>query len=162
MGCSTDFTGTIKFKDEATAGQLKFISQFMGEDCRQHPDWNCNGLTHIDLKICDDFGGIEWNGSEKTYDLKEKLELISRMTIDQYPHFRFTGELHAQGDEFDDRYVIRAKDDGTFERLDKATPTEVNEILQLLVERIESNGECCISDSDSLYKAIKGVLKTYG
>lgn len=39
MGYDTQFDGILKFKNELTLPQLAKIRTFLGEDCREHPEW---------------------------------------------------------------------------------------------------------------------------
>lgn len=106
MGYNTDFTGTLKFTKELTSKQLAKISSFFGEDCREHSEWGNTELTWIDLKLTKDFSGIEWNGSEKTYQLVEKVNLIIEQMQKEYPDFGLEGEILAQGEDIDDRWIL--------------------------------------------------------
>jgi len=112
MGYSTDFKGELKFKNELTAKQLAKIKSICGEDCRDHPEWNAGGLTHMDIELNDDFSGLRWNGSEKTDDLVEKVNYLVAEICKEWPDFRLAGELHAQGEDFDDRWVLKIDGDG--------------------------------------------------
>ena len=76
MGYSTEFIGELLFTKELKASEIVKIKSFLGQDCRNHPEWNAKQLTYIDLEFTDDFTGLKWDGSEKTYDLVEKVNLI--------------------------------------------------------------------------------------
>lgn len=110
MGYSTDFNGELKFKNELSASQLAKINSFLGEDCRKHPEWDAENMTYIDLVLLDDFTGIKWDGSEKTYDLDAKINLITREMRKLYPEFEFVGEMVAQGESMDDRWMLKIID----------------------------------------------------
>lgn len=110
MGYSTEFRGKLEFANEATAKQLAKVKTFLGEDCREHPEWGATNLTYINLQLADDFTGLEWNGSEKTYDLTEKVNLIIDKVREVYPDFELTGELMAQGEDIEDRWKLRIED----------------------------------------------------
>lgn len=106
MGYNTEFKGELRFTSELTASQLAKVKSFMGEDCREHPEWNTINLTWIDMELLEDFSGIKWNGGEKTYDLVEKVNLIiDQMRID-CPNFGLEGKLMAQGEDIDDRWML--------------------------------------------------------
>ena len=111
MGYSTDFDGELKFTTELTTKQLAKLSTFLGEDCRDHPEWGAKHLTYIDLEITKDFMGLKWDGSEKTYDLTEKVNLIIDEMRKEYPEFGLEGSLHAQGEDITDRWSL-VIDDG--------------------------------------------------
>ena len=63
-------------------------------------------LSYIDLQLTDDFSGLEWDGSEKTYDLVEKVNLIIENMRLKYPDFGLTGELLAQGEDNGDVWIL--------------------------------------------------------
>lgn len=106
MGYSTDFKGVLKFKKELTSTQLGKLNSFLGEDCREHPEWNRKDLSYIDLELTDDFSGIQWDGSEKTYDLVEKVQLVIDQMKKEYPDFELEGEILAQGEDIEDRWFL--------------------------------------------------------
>lgn len=124
MGYDTQFKGELKFTTELTRNQLRKINTLLGEDCREHPEWNRQDLTHIDLELSEyfvglkgngsektyDFVGLKWNGSEKTYDLVEKVNLIIEEMQKEFPNFGLTGELKAQGADIDDRWYLKIID----------------------------------------------------
>ena len=118
MGYSTDFTGELKFKEEMTASELSEIKKFLSEDCREHPEWQNDKLYYVDLEFLDDFSGLRWNGTEKTYGMVEVINMITSNMINrlQYTGFGFTGELQAQGEEFDDRWMLIINGEGIAER----------------------------------------------
>lgn len=121
MGYSTNFEGKLEFTTELTASQLAKVKSFMGADCREHPEWEVakkQELTWIDLELCDDFSGIEWNGGEKTYDLVEKINLIINEMNKVYPDFGLKGSMNAQGEDFDDRWILAINEEGYAERRD--------------------------------------------
>lgn len=111
MGYSTDFDGTLEFTKEPTASQLATIKSYFGEDFRDHPEWGHDGY-YIDLELSSDFLGIQWDGSEKTYDMIGTINFIIREMKKMDPDLGLTGSLHAQGEDFDDRYDIVIGDDG--------------------------------------------------
>ena len=102
MGYTTSFKGELLFTKELKASELAELSKFLGEDCRDHPEWNNTSLTYIDLKLNKDFTGLEWDGSEKTYDLVDKVNLIIDNMKTISPNFGLTGELLAQGEDVGD------------------------------------------------------------
>jgi hypothetical protein len=106
MGYSTQFNGELKFTSELTAKQLAKVKSICGEDCRQHPEWQASHLTYMDLELTKDFSGIRWNDSEKTYDLTEKVNLLIRLMRQEWPDFGLSGQLFAQGEDFDDRWAL--------------------------------------------------------
>lgn len=87
MGYSTNFEGTLKFTDTITIPMMAIVKTFLGEDCRDHVEWERTDLSYIDLELSNDLTGLCWNGSEKTYDLVEKVNLIITEVQKVYPTF---------------------------------------------------------------------------
>ena len=115
MGYDTTFKGELKFAKELTASQLAKVSSFLGEDCREHPEWEVDPkleLDYIDLEFLDDFSGLRWNGAEKTYQLDHKINLIIREMRRTIPDFRLTGELFAFGNEPGNFWVLDFDENG--------------------------------------------------
>lgn len=112
MGYSTNFTGELKFTTEATASQLAALKAMMGEDCRDHPEWGAPGLYYIGLELTDDFTGIKWNGAEKTYELEKLVNVVLSVMRKTWPEFGLSGQLGAQGEDLEDRWVLSIGEDG--------------------------------------------------
>lgn len=106
MGYSTTFEGSLKFTADLPIKALTKLTKILGEDCREHPEWGPTSVTHIDLKLCEDFTGIEWNGSEKTYNLPEAIRLVIVLMQKDYPNFGLVGSLEAQGEDADDQWSL--------------------------------------------------------
>jgi len=116
MGYSTSFTGELKFAEELRASELASLNKFLGEDCREHPEWGSHNLTYIDLELTKDFTGLKWNGAEKTYDLVEKVNLIIENMKEVYSDFELTGELLAQGEDVGDVWRLVIENNVAYER----------------------------------------------
>lgn len=112
MGYSTDFGGELKFAAELRASELAFLQSILGEDAREHKDWNAGDVVHIDLELTDEFDGIKWDGSEKTYAMVEAVNLVTRLMREKCPEFRLIGSLLAQGEDSEDRWMLVMGDDG--------------------------------------------------
>lgn len=114
MGYSTDFDGVLRFKKPVTEEQIKKLTPFLGADCREHPEWKTPGidLTWIDLELDDELAptGLCWNGSEKTYDLVEKVNLIINEMRKDWPDFGLEGELEASGEDPSDLWKLKMVD----------------------------------------------------
>lgn len=114
MGYRTDFTGTLYFTTEFTREQEGYLNSILSQDCRKHPEWNTFDLTWVDLEI--DYDklsnpvGIKWDDSEKTYDIVEKVNLILELMRKKWPDFNLEGEMIAQGQACDDRWVLYMED----------------------------------------------------
>lgn len=114
MGYSTEFTGELLFVEDPLASQLKFIKSMCGEDCRDHDDWDTRDMTYLDVELTDNWNGIRWDGSEKTYELTEKINFMIKHIRTQFPDFKgFKGEMVANGEEMDDNWIIKCNEDGT-------------------------------------------------
>lgn len=115
MGYTTTFKGTLKFNPDLTAKELGHLKKYLGEDIRDHLEWLEGGfeekdLYYVQFEINDDFSGIEWDGSEKFYGSVDCVNLLTKEMRKVRPDFEFTGELQAQGEEADDRWILRMKD----------------------------------------------------
>lgn len=141
MGYNTKFQGELKFTTPITGPDIAFLKSILGEDCRDHPEWgttydkmhvyryekNYSSLTYINLDLTDDFNGLRWNETEKTYDLVDKANLVIALMQERVPEFGVTGVLSAQGEEFDDRWELFIDDDGWAHRRDLVLEGEVQE-----------------------------------
>lgn len=121
MGGSTDFAGELKFKKELTGSQLAELIKILGEDCRDHPEWGEGdpdyvrlNLSYIQFELLEDFSGIKWDENEKFYDAVEKVNLVTRLMREHVGDFELIGQLNAQGEEFNDRWVLRMSNGQAF------------------------------------------------
>jgi hypothetical protein len=112
MGYSTEFKGSLRFTTELAASQLAAVKAMLGEDCRDHPEWNASDLYYIDLELLDDFSGLKWNGAEKTYDLDKLVNVVIRVMREKWPDFGLSGTLAAQGERVEDRWALTIGEDG--------------------------------------------------
>lgn len=106
MGYTTKFVGELKFTKELTDSQLAKLKTYLGEDCRSHPEWGSPNMSYIDLELLGDFSGICWDGSEKTYDLEQKVNLVIEQMQKEYPDFGLDGKLRAQGEDIEDLWWL--------------------------------------------------------
>jgi len=112
MGYTTNFEGVLKFAKEPSVQEIAALAQFFGEDCREHPEWNAPGLYHVDMEFAKDYSGIQHDGSEKTYEFEKIVNMVIRNMQKQFPDFRLTGQLLAQGEELRDRWALVIAEDG--------------------------------------------------
>lgn len=110
MGYSTDFSGKLSIYPELTSSQIVSLKKILGEDCRDHPEWDAGDLTYIDLQFTDEMDALEWDGSEKTYELVEKVNLVIKLMRQTVPNFTLSGELFAEGESHDDKWFLRMVD----------------------------------------------------
>ncbi len=118
MGYETKFDGKLKFTTELKASQIVSLDNYLGEDIREHKEWNYNAkdFNYIDLDLLDDFTGLEWNGAEKTYGMTEQINFIITKMREFMPSFGLEGKIIAQGEAIDDRYEIKMVDNVAVER----------------------------------------------
>lgn len=88
-------------------------------------------LTYIDLELSKDYSGLKWDGSEKTYDLKDKINLIITEMKKSFPDFELEGHLLAQGDSIEDRYYISTFIMEEIKKYIESRLTELNEELKV-------------------------------
>lgn len=106
MGYTTTFTGQLKFKNELTTSALAKLKTFLGEDVGDHAEWDAE-CSYIDLRITDDFSGIEWDDeTEKNNGMVSHVNLISREMKKEFPNFELEGNLLAQGEYHKDQWVL--------------------------------------------------------
>jgi hypothetical protein len=122
MGYNTDFSGILTYKNPITDEELEYLQEFMGADCRDNPEWGRTDLTWIDLDA--DIEGVYWNGSEKTYDLPEKINLIISEMQEKFPEFGLEGELYARGEDPDDMWVLVMENNTAIEKTTKVVLDE--------------------------------------
>lgn len=120
MGYTTDFKGTLKFRNQVTGEQLAYLNSFIGKDRRDiglgGEEVYQNGKYgsywyHIDYEISGDFSGIHHNGCEKSYDMEHIANFIIDKMRDRYPEFGLSGEILAQGEDIEDRWFLRIVED---------------------------------------------------
>lgn len=99
MWYSTSFTWSLKFNDNITVKELSLVKSFLWEDYRDHPEWGSLDLSYIDLQLSDDLSWIEWDWSEKTYDLDKKIDLIISKVREVYPEFSLSWSMLAQWED---------------------------------------------------------------
>jgi len=126
MGYTTTFEGVLKFTGDVNATDLAHLHEMLGEDVREHPEWlkhltdeeKGKYLSYMDLRVAEDFSGIEWDGSEKTYGLESLVTILIGEVRKVNPGFGLTGELRAHGEEPRDRWILRVTDDGRGEKIE--------------------------------------------
>ena len=132
MGYTTEFKGELKFKKELTGAQMKHLGKYLGKD-RRKLGWEgmaahekYGSWCHIDLEFNDDYTGLRWDGSEKTYEMCRIIEFLTDRMREKWPEFELTGELFAQGEDSDDMWRLRMEDG-----VAKQYPLTLDEILSL-------------------------------
>jgi hypothetical protein len=102
MGYTTKFKGRLLFNKAITSEELLLLLSFLGEDVP--------GVGWIDLRLTAGMDGLEWDGSEKTYDLPEKVNFLIAQMRNKYPDFGLSGSLLAQGEEVGDVWKLVVED----------------------------------------------------
>ncbi len=113
MGYTTNFKGALAFGGEVGIEQLRALSAIFGEDRREHPEWGAPTNAHwgyLDLKVTPDFGGICWDGSEKSCDMVGQVNFVLDHMRAQRPDFAVIGFLEASGEERDDVWRLEVRD----------------------------------------------------
>lgn len=111
MGYTTRFQGELKFVHEISVPQLVKLQAMVGEDCRQHPEWNdAKGFYYIDFEPTKDCSGLKHNDSEKSYDAEKQVNVILKEMRKEWPEFGLTGQLIAQGENMEDRWALVMED----------------------------------------------------
>lgn len=118
MGYTTKFTGALLFNQELTASKIVKLKSILGEDCRDHPEWETKSLYRIDLELNDDLTGVRWDGMEKTYDMDKLVNVVITEMRKTWPDFGFMegSKLSAQGEDVEDRWELVINDKGLAER----------------------------------------------
>lgn len=113
MGYSTKFQGKLHFGMEITVPMLIKLDTILGEDVRNHPEWNVPKdlyMTYVDLETTLGLTALQWTGDEKTYGMPDIISLVIRLMREEFPEFSLSGEFFAQGEEVGDVYFIHVKD----------------------------------------------------
>ena len=130
MGYTTQFEGSLKFKNELSLPMLKKLNEIIINQDNSFPGY-------INFEIEKDFSGIIHNNDEKSYEVVEQVNhIIGMMKID-FPEFELAGELLAQGEEIGDiwRLVIEngkaiekaiSLDQSSFQPLNIVNPESLN------------------------------------
>jgi len=122
MGYTTEFDGKLKFKNPLTAEQEIYLKTILPDndyqDTDDHPDWiTPDGYRgYIQLEICEDKTGIQWDGSEKFRNSVEAVNTVVMTMQAKFPDFELEGELQAQGEEMTDRWSLIIVDGKAFRK----------------------------------------------
>lgn len=114
MGYTTKFIGKLLFTKELSIPELKKLESILGEDVRDHPEWNVPQdlyMTYIDLETTEGYTALRWTGDEKTYGMEHAIALVIRLMREEFPRFGLIGRLFAQGEEAGDVYYINVDSD---------------------------------------------------
>ena len=98
MGYSTDYMGKLSFKNKLTEQEYNTFCEFkekLEED------------KGFEFDVTEDLLYMEWDCTEKTYDVPERLESFIKAMLDINNDFELNGELLCQGENIYDRYKIK-------------------------------------------------------
>lgn len=113
MGYNTYFDGILSFK-EGLQMSLKAFALLMDilqvnkkrlkvlQEANVLNEYESKHLESIDLRLSPDGNGLMWDGSEKTANLPEKIEILIKVMRSECPDFGLYGNIFAYGCEFDD------------------------------------------------------------
>jgi hypothetical protein len=108
MGYTTEFSGKLTITPPLSEELTDEINQFCEERHGGHssrfpgfPGYWCDWKT--------DGQKLFWNGSEKSYEMDEWLELLIKKFLVPHGH-TVNGRMLAQGEDSNDVWVLEAKD----------------------------------------------------
>lgn len=108
MGYNTEFKGVLKFLEPLDIDQLKLLKSMEGIDPDDAPELIQDGsrLSYIQFEVTPDFSGIQYDGNEKFYEAVNACNFLINNMKAKFPQFGLEGQLEAQGEEFDDRWIL--------------------------------------------------------
>lgn len=157
MGYTTHFKGRLDFVSEPTSNQLNKLNDILGKDCRDYPEWGYENYTWIDLELTGDRLGLQWDGSEKTSCLTEKINIVLELMQKEFPEFRLKGRLLAQGESIGDTYIIDVDEDGAEEYI--IHESDLNTVVNVKINNVKS-GLANSSSNINLYEALHNEVCT--
>ena len=128
MGYTTDFKGILKFTKELKQTELAKLNKILENEVDiKDPDLqnfaHPNMLRYLDLELSEDFSGVEWDGSEKTYHMNEMIGFVNLKLGQIAPGCELEGQFECQGEDFDDTYILK---------VDGSKVEKINVKLQLI------------------------------
>lgn len=109
MGYTTEFKGEFKFEGEPDLPTIKKIKALDFADGRKMDDIDAPD-SYCQWVLTNDFGGIEWNRSEKFYHYAEWLQFIIDSVLAPVG-VKLLGRVKFQGESWDDRGELVVDDD---------------------------------------------------
>jgi hypothetical protein len=101
---NVQYRGILKMEPDLKASHLKHLTQFLGKDIRNFPNWEKNEYYHklhysIDLELTPDFEGLRWNGDIRTCEMIPQINYLITQMKETCPEFKLLGkfELHEIG-----------------------------------------------------------------
>jgi hypothetical protein len=111
MGYNTTFNGVLKFSRLLTSEEEDYLEETIEwgwvdiTDC-DFPKTPGTNSIRMELMGTGDGMGLEWNGSEKTYDMVDMINYVIWRMRSKFPDLDFSGNILAQGEWIKDRYEI--------------------------------------------------------
>ena len=99
MGYNTQFKGELKLAHPLTNDEYDTLSII---------------LENTHLKFNEASTALIWRGSEKTYDLDKVVNSIIKEMQETFPTFELQGQMLAQGDRIDDRWLLKILDNKAY------------------------------------------------
>ena len=109
MGYTTEFHGALVFTEALNRKAVDVMDSLLGEDLRELSDIDSGGMTWVDLEYDDEENALSWDGSEKTYDLPEKIDLVLCEMRKVQPTLNLEGEMFASGEKCGDIWFIEMR-----------------------------------------------------
>lgn len=107
MGYSTKFTGSLKFAHNITVKEIAALKAMECIDRREIVPAPKGEWYYLDLEANDELDGIKWSGAEKSYDMVGQVNYVIDKMKKDWPKFSLSGEMAAQGEDADDRWILR-------------------------------------------------------
>lgn len=106
MGYTTTFSGTINFSRPLTFAEVAEIHAYTKG---RHDGDPMAPSIHCDFEVNSDATGLVWNGSEKTYEAIDWIQLICDDFLDEFGVLA-NGSLVANGESRGDVWRLDVKD----------------------------------------------------
>ena len=96
----------LKETDPVADGLQRKLNESVSKDSK----FKSINLSYIDFELTSKLDWIQWDWSEKFYDIVEKTQFIIDYMRHYYPHFGLSGSIECQWEEFEDRWLLVVKD----------------------------------------------------
>lgn len=129
MGYSTDFHGKLEIEPPLNEAEIAFLTRFFDADQSRDRQWGNSDLpeyidftppdysNYCDLTVTVDGKYLQWNGSEKTYQLEQWVQIVidhflspNAKAKEKFPLLEanhiVNGTLLAQGEDIKDRWKL--------------------------------------------------------
>jgi len=120
MGYSTKFEGELKVPKGFTMDMLKKLRKLL------HTEYAPDGAlwNYMGFKLTEDLDAIKWSGDEKFYGAEDAVNWLTSEMREEFPDFKFSGRLLAQGDEVGDIWTLHVDEDGLATKKDSHSVEE--------------------------------------